>query len=110
MLEAGAKTLVDEKTLWPDEKFQTTILISSRQFLEDHPETDQRADQGSRSPRPRRSQADPTKAQTDLNAAIGELTGGKPLADTTIQAAFGNIEPTWDPLASTLNEHRRPTA
>ena len=39
MLEAGAKTLIDEKTLWPDEKFQTTILISSRQFLADHPET-----------------------------------------------------------------------
>ena len=39
VLEAGGKTLLDEKTLWPDEEFQTTILISSRQFLEDHPET-----------------------------------------------------------------------
>jgi NitT/TauT family transport system substrate-binding protein len=47
-------------------------------------------------------EANPTKAQADLNAAIGELTG-KPLADTTIQAAFANIEPTWDPLAGTLN-------
>ena len=25
------------------------------------------------------------------------------MADTTIQAAFANIEPTWDPLAGTLN-------
>ena len=39
VLEAGGKTLVDEKTLWPDEEFQTTILIVSRQFLEDHPDT-----------------------------------------------------------------------
>ena len=101
VLEAGGKTLVDEKTLWPDEKFQTTILISSRQFLEEHPETIQALIQGEIDEIDA-IEADPAKAQTDLNAAIGELTG-KPLADTTIQAAFANIEPTWDPLAGTLN-------
>jgi len=101
VLEAGGKTLVDEKTLWPDEKFQTTILISSRQFLEDHPETIEALIQGEFD-EIGAIEADPTKAQADLNAAIGELTG-KPLADTTIQAAFANIEPTWDPLAGTLN-------
>ena len=101
VLEAGGKTLVDEKTLWPDEKFQTTILISSRQFLEDHPETIEALISGEVD-EIEAIEADPAKAQTDLNAAIGELTG-KPLADTTIQAAFANIEPTWDPLAGTLN-------
>ncbi|MGS0685772.1 ABC transporter substrate-binding protein [Nakamurella sp. GG22] len=101
VLEAGGKTLLDEKTLWPDEKFQTTILISSRQFLEEHPETIQALIQGEIEEIDD-IEADPAKAQTDLNAAIGELTG-KPLADTTIQAAFANIEPTWDPLAGTLN-------
>ncbi len=103
VLEAGAKTLVDEKTLWPDEKFQTTILISSRQFLEDHPETVNALLKGLVA-ETGKIEANPTQAQTDLNAAIAELTGGKPLADTTIQAAFGNIKPTWDPLASTLNQ------
>ena len=101
VLEAGGKTLVDEKTLWPDEKFQTTILISSRQFLADHPETIEALIKGEVT-ETEAIAADPAKAQTDLNAAIGELTG-KPLADTTIQAAFANIEPTWDPLANTLN-------
>ena len=101
VLEAGGKTLVDEKTLWPDEKFQTTILISSRQFLADHPETIEALIKGEVA-QTEAIAADPAKAQTDLNAAIGELTG-KPLADTTIQAAFANIEPTWDPLAGTLN-------
>lgn len=100
VLEAGGKALVDEKTLWPEEKFQTTILISSRQFLQDHPETIQAlifgevAEIGA-------IEADPAHAQADLNAAIGELTG-KPLAEGTIGAAFANIEPTWDPLAGTL--------
>jgi len=101
VLEAGAKVLVDEKTLWPDEKFQTTILISSRQFLADHPETIEALIKGEVA-EIEAIEADPTGSQTALNAAIGELTG-KPLADTTIQAAFANIEPTWDPLAGTLN-------
>jgi NitT/TauT family transport system substrate-binding protein len=101
VLEAGGKTLVDEKTLWPDGEFQTTILITSRQFLEDHPDTVEALIKGEVT-ETEAIEADPTKAQTDLNAAIGELTG-KPLADTTIQAAFGNIQPTWDPLAGTLN-------
>ena len=102
VLEAGGKTLVDEKTLWPDEKFQTTILISSRQFLEDHPETINALIKGEVA-ETEKIQADPATAQTELNAAIGELTG-KPLADTTIQAAFANIQPTWDPLAGTLDD------
>jgi len=102
VLEAGAKTLVDEKTLWPDEKFQTTILISSRQFLEDHPDTINALIKGEVA-ETEKIQANPTQAQTDLNTAIASLTGGKPLADTTIQAAFGIIQPTWDPLASTLD-------
>jgi NitT/TauT family transport system substrate-binding protein len=102
VLEAGAKTLVDEKTLWPDEKFQTTILISSRQFLADHPDTINALIKGEVA-ETEKIEANPTQAQTDLNSAIAELTGGKPLADTTIQAAFGNIQPTWDPLASSLN-------
>ncbi len=102
VLEAGGKTLVDEKTLWPDEKFQTTILISSRQFLKDHPETINALIKGEVA-ETEAIEADPAKAQTELNAAIGELTG-KPLTDTTIQAAFANIEPTWDPLAGTLDD------
>jgi len=101
VLEAGGKVLVDEKTLWPDGEFQTTILISSRQFLENHPETIEALIKGQVA-QTEAIEADPATAQTELNVAIGELTG-KPLADTTIQAAFANIQPTWDPLAGTLN-------
>jgi NitT/TauT family transport system substrate-binding protein len=101
VLEAGGKTLLDEKSLWPNEEFQTTILISSRQFLEDHPETIEALISGEVT-ETEAIEANPTQAQTELNKAIGDLTG-KPLADTTIQAAFANIQPTWDPLAATLN-------
>ena len=100
VLEAGGKTLLDEKTLWPDEEFQTTILISSRQFLEEHPATIEALIKGEIAAT-EAIDANPAQARTDLNKAIGDLTG-KPLADTTIQAAFANIQPTWDPLAGTL--------
>lgn len=101
VLEAGGKTLVDEKSLWPDELFQTTVLISSRQFLADHPDTIRALISGEIA-ETEAIEANPSQAQTDLNQAIGDLTG-KPLADNTIQAAFANITPTWDPLAGTLN-------
>ncbi len=100
-LEAGAKTLVDEKTLWPDQKFQTTVLVASRQFLADHPATIEALIAGEVAETTAIT-ADPAKAETELNAAIGELTG-KPMADSTIHAAFANVTPTWDPLAGTLD-------
>lgn len=99
--EANGKVLVDEKTLWPDQKFQTTILVVATPFLEQHPET-VKALIGGEIAEIKAIEADPAKAQTDLNAALGELTG-KPLADATIASAFANIEPTWDPLAGTLD-------
>ncbi len=37
--EAGAKVLVDEKTLWPGGKFPTTVVIVRTQFLQQHPAT-----------------------------------------------------------------------
>jgi len=99
--EAGGKVLVDEKTLWPDEKFQTTILIVATPFLEQHPDTVKALISGEIT-QIKAIEADPAKAQTDLNAALGELTG-KQLQDATIASAFASIEPTWDPLAGTLN-------
>src|SRR3954447_24645851 len=39
LVDAGAKVLVDEKSLWPDGKFPTTVLIVRTQFLHEHPQT-----------------------------------------------------------------------
>ena len=100
VLEAGGTVLVDEKTLWPDEKFLTTHLIVARTYLEEHPDVIERLVTGEIT-EIEAIQADPSGSRTALNAAIGELTG-KPLQDATIESAFANITPTWDPLASAL--------
>lgn len=98
--EAGAKVLVDEKTLWPNEQFLTTHLIVSTSYLKDHPEQVQALLKGLVTETDK-IKADPTTAQTALNSTIGELTG-KPLSDAVIQRSFAEIQPTWDPLAATL--------
>ena len=33
------KVLVDEKSLWPDGKFPTTVLIVRTEYLQEHPQT-----------------------------------------------------------------------
>ncbi len=100
VLEAGGKVLVDEKTLWPDQKFLTTHLIVATPYLESHPDQVSALLEGLIT-ETEAIEADPATAQTELNAAIGELTG-KPLAEAVIARSFGEISPTWDPLASAL--------
>jgi len=98
VVEAGGKELVDEKTLWDDGKFPTTILIVSRTFLEQYPGTVAKLIQGNLNELDK-IEADPAAAQTSLNDALAELSG-KPLADGVIARAFPNIIPTYDPLAN----------
>jgi NitT/TauT family transport system substrate-binding protein len=98
--EGGGKVLVNEKDLWPDGQFVTTHLIVSRTYLEEHPDVIKHLIEGLGETIDQ-IEADPAKAQTDVNAALGELTG-KPLADATIAGAFDNLSFTLDPIASSL--------
>ena len=102
VIEAGAKTLVDESTLWPNKMFPTTILIVSKKYLADHPDTVKALLTGELTEIDSITK-DPTKAETAINDAIGKLTGKK-LSDAVAKAAFANILVTVDPLASTYQE------
>lgn len=102
IVEAGAKELVNEETLWDDGQFPTTILIVSRTFLEQYPGTVAKLLQGHLAELDT-IEADPADAQTRLNDALAEVAG-KPLADGVISRAFAEITPTYDPLADHLGE------
>ena len=39
LVDAGAKVLVDEKSLWPGGRFPTTVVIVRSEFLQQHPDT-----------------------------------------------------------------------
>lgn len=100
LVDAGAKVLVDEKSLWPDGKFPTTVVIARTEFLQQHPQTVEailRGEQAAIS----FIRSDPAQAKTVSNAAIGEITG-KPLAAHILDRAFTELSFDTDPLASTF--------
>ncbi|MFI7066309.1 ABC transporter substrate-binding protein [Kribbella sp. NPDC050124] len=100
VLDAGAKVLLDEKTLWPDGKFPTTVLIVRTQFLQEHPESVKALLTGLVAAIDF-STSDQAAAKTVVNAQLKELTG-KALKPAVIDRAFANIEITADPIASTF--------
>lgn len=97
VLDAGAKVLLDEKELWPNGKFPTTVLIVRTQFLADHPQTVQALLRGllAAVDIAGASKADGLAA---VNKQLKELTG-KELSQQVIDRALANIELTLDPSA-----------
>jgi NitT/TauT family transport system substrate-binding protein len=100
VLEAGAKVLVDERTLWPGGKFVTTHLIVATEFLEKNPATVEallRAHVAAND----WIAKNPADAKAAVNAELGKLAG-KPLKPEVLDRAWSNIEVTNDPVASSL--------
>ncbi|NKQ53846.1 ABC transporter substrate-binding protein [Amycolatopsis sp. K13G38] len=96
--EAGAKVLVDEKSLWPEGKFPTTVVIVRTQFLQEHPQTVQAILKGLLDS-DNLAAFDPAEAKAAVNRQLKSLTGSE-LAQPVLDRAFANIELTTDPLAS----------
>lgn len=98
--EGAGKVLVDEKTLWPGGKFVTTHIIVRTEFLKKYPAVVERflrahvkaVDFANNNA---------TEAKTVVNDAIDKLTS-KPLKQETLDAAWANLEFTFDPIRSSL--------
>jgi NitT/TauT family transport system substrate-binding protein len=100
LVDAGASVLVDEKTLWPDGEFPTTVLIVRTQFLQEHPQTVEallRAEQRAID----FATTDQAQAKTVTNDAIKQLTNSS-LAPAVLDRAFTELSFDIDPLASTF--------
>nr|WP_202447717.1 aliphatic sulfonate ABC transporter substrate-binding protein [Streptomyces sp. SID5468] len=102
LVAAGAKTLVDERTLWKGGQFVATNVVVSQSFLKDHPDVVEAVLRASVNTNAW-IKANPDRAATDVNAQLGALTG-KPLPAAVIASAFKNIQVTDDPLAASLQE------
>jgi len=100
--EAGAKVLVDEKTLWPEGKFVTTHLIVSQKFLSEYPATVKALLEG-QVETTAWIKANADKAKADINTQIEKETG-KAIAQPILDSAFANIEVTDDPIAASLKQ------
>ncbi len=106
VLTAGAKVLVDEKDLWDGSlsgkagEFPTTILIVSKTFAAEHPDTVKALLKGHvKSVEWLNGAAADEKAKV-INAALKEAAGAELKADV-IDRSLKNIVFTVDPLAGT---------
>lgn len=100
VLEAGAKVLVDEKTLWPGGAFPTTVIVARTAFLKQYPGTVKALLRGNLKAIAMIT-SDPAGAKKVTNAALAKLTG-KSLSTAVIDRAFSDITPEPDPLATTF--------
>lgn len=105
LVSRGAQVLVNERSLWPGGRFDTTNLIVTKSFLKAHPgvvvdllrglirETDQAG-------------ADSAAARQRANAAIARINGTA-LKPADLAAAWSDMTFTVDPLLSTVKEYAR---
>ena len=98
--EAGAHILVDERDLWEDRKFPTTVVVATRRALETR-RREVVAMLRAHVALTDRWKADPAGFARAANAEYGKLTG-HPLSDPILQDAFSRLEPTVDPLQRQL--------
>lgn len=92
--------LVDERDLWPEGKFATTLLVASQRFLETRPEWIQRA-VNAHVELTRWIQENPHDVGAILNQEIARYTR-KPLEESILADALSRLEVTVDPLPGSL--------
>jgi NitT/TauT family transport system substrate-binding protein len=102
LVDAGAKVLVDEKTLWPNGQFPTTVLIVRKQFLDEHPQTVEALLRGElKAVDLATTQQD--QAKTVTNDAIKKATNSS-LAPAILDRSFTELSFGVDPIASTYTQ------
>lgn len=100
--ETGARVAWDERELWPDGRFATTVLVVAADYLEQNRETVRRVLEAHVSIT-RWIQAHPDEARVRLQQGLGKLQG-KPLADDVMASAFSRLEFVADPMIDSVTE------
>lgn len=103
VLQAGGKVLVDEKDLWEKGQFPTTILIVSKKFAAEHPDTVTALLQGHEASVKWLNTASAADKANAINAAL-KATAGSTLPADVIDRSLKNITFTVDPLAGTYKK------
>lgn len=103
VLQAGGKVLMDEKDLWDKGEFPTTILIVSKKFAAEHPQTVTALLQGHEASVNWLNTAPAADKATAINAAL-KATAGSTLPADVIDRSLKNITFTVDPLAGTYKK------
>ncbi|MFE2276883.1 aliphatic sulfonate ABC transporter substrate-binding protein [Streptomyces sp. NPDC059454] len=101
LVAEGGKVLLDEASLWPDEKFVITNIIVRQEFLKEHPKAVEAVLKASVETN-RWINANPDEAKTAANEQLA-ADSGKALPAEVLDPAWESIRFTDDPLAATLD-------
>ena len=93
--EADGKLVIDERDLWPNHQFATTVVIANTEFLQAQPELVKKFLQGHVTVTTWIINH-PTEAQQLVNNELEKITTKK-LSDTVLQQAWQRFTPTVDP-------------
>lgn len=99
--DTGAILIGEEKDLWPDQKFSLTVIVTTPQFLADHPDIVEKILTVHRRWTQRLS-ADSSQYADQLNDALAAL-GGKKLPSDVMRSALARTLFTDDPLPQTFS-------
>ncbi|MCT7352134.1 aliphatic sulfonate ABC transporter substrate-binding protein [Streptomyces sp. 15-116A] len=101
LVAEGGKVLLDEASLWPDEKFVITNIVVRQEFLKEHPKAVEAVLKASLETN-RWINAHPDEAKAAANEQLA-ADAGKALPAEVLDPAWESIRFTDDPLAATLD-------
>ncbi|REJ04167.1 aliphatic sulfonate ABC transporter substrate-binding protein [Microbacterium bovistercoris] len=102
VVDAGAKVLIDEKDLWKDGAFPTTVLLVRKDFAKEHPEAVEELLEGHIAS-VQWLDDNAAEAPAVINGALEDATG-KGLSDEVLARALQNVTFTVDPHAETFEK------
>ncbi len=100
LLEGDGEIFLDEKTLWPDGKFPTVLLVARTEFLEQHPDLVKQFVQA-HAELTEWIHQHPVEAKQVLNDGL-KLWMGQPLPEPVLEQAFARVEFVTDPPAEAM--------
>ncbi|MGV3618831.1 MAG: ABC transporter substrate-binding protein [Fimbriimonas sp.] len=93
--ETGARTVVDERDLWPNRQFATTVLVVRRSFADAHPDA-VRGFVAAHRETVEWIRTHPAEAREVVNGELKRLSG-KRLPDAVLREAWAKLEFTTEP-------------
>lgn len=100
IVEGHGKLFLDERSLWPDGKFNTTNVVVRATFIQQHPDLVNKFLQADIDT-VEWINSNPSSAESIVNSEIKRITG-KGFNTQELSAAFNNLNITYDPYTSSV--------
>jgi NitT/TauT family transport system substrate-binding protein len=97
----NAVLIAEEKDLWPNKQFTLTVVVTTPQFLADHPDAVAKV-LGVHHQWTQRLQSDPAKYAQQLGDALSALSAGKKISPQILTDSLNHTQFTDDPLPDTF--------